>query len=185
MALKSKMTRCEVKRSREIGRSTHFLDSNYLSPFKDRKWSIIIWKKEFLIERVLQHKNTFPNEGSPFPNAFKHSKQDCVFRGFQSWPTWVREFTGQPFKALSRILMTLWLSDHALTASATSYSHFPSTLLRRNHFGPSLETYFPTVLQSFCRNSAAMSPLDTVLPAVGLEAKFPFPRTPSWKWSPH
>lgn len=50
---------------------------------------------------------------------------------------------------------------------------FSQHSLMRNHFGPSLETYFPTLLQSFCCNSTAVSPLNTVLPAVGLEGSFP------------
>lgn len=76
--------------------------------------------------------------------------------------------TGQPFKVSEWILVKLWLSGHALTASPTSYSHFPHTLLVRNHLGPALETYFPTEFQSLHCNSVATSSLDPVLPAMSL-----------------
>lgn len=91
--------------------------------------------------------------------------------------TWAGTSTGQLLRTLSGILRMLWLNNnHALTASPTFYSQFPSTLLIKNHFGPSLETYFSTAFQNLCLNSAAMSPLDPVLPAVGSEERFSFRR---------
>lgn len=41
-------------------RLVHRLASNYLTLFKDGKWSII-HKKEFSIERALHRQNMFPN----------------------------------------------------------------------------------------------------------------------------
>lgn len=60
-------------------------------------------------------------------------------------------------------VMTKWSCLDCFTLSLLTFS---PALLVRNHFGPALETCFPTVFQSLLCNSIATSPLDPVLPAV-------------------